>query len=362
MTTRALPWLGRFRTLALVVLVVLCVDGLAARAVGAGLLPSAAFVVLAVAGLGLGLVGLAAEAQQNHVMRDVHQAAQQLTEERAEAKAELVVRQTRRARVERVIEGRTSPEIVFQPVADVLTGQVRGFEAFSRFPVGRPDEWFSEASAVGLRQELELKAIRRALRSLERLPGHSPYLALNASPGTLLSDGLRDLLAGIDARRIVVELTEHVRVEDYDAVRAALAPLRARGVRLAVDHVGAGQASLRHIAMLRPDIIKLDGAFTRALGAGETEQHFVSALVGLGQSLGLTVVAESVEDAVTLNAARELGVHAAQGWHLGLPQPVELLRAQAAAVPEPRPDRDTARRAEAKPRQSFDSRTGPPAS
>jgi EAL domain-containing protein (putative c-di-GMP-specific phosphodiesterase class I) len=323
-STPASRWLVRVRVLALVALVVL-----GARS---GEVPG-------VVGLALGVAGLVAEVVQARSLREVRREAAQFARDQAKQKAELADRDARRARVERVIEGRASPEIVFQPVTDVLTGQVRGFEALSRFPVGRPDEWFAEAAAVGMRAELELKAIRRAVRNLERLPGASPFLALNASPATLLSDGLRQALADTDARRIVVELTEHVRVEDYEAVRAALGPLRARGVRLAVDHVGAGQASLRHIAVLQPDFIKLDGSFTRGLGAGAAEQHLVSALVGLGHSLGLTVVAEAVEDAVTLDAARSLGVHAAQGWHLGLPQPVELLRAQAAAVPGPRSHR-----------------------
>ncbi len=249
---------------------------------------------------------------------------------------------TRRARMERVLDGRDSPQIVFQPFVVLSTGEVSGYEALSRFSIGSPVEWFSEAAALGMREELELKAIRRALLSLGSLPGRSPYLAVKASPCTLLSERFRALMASTDVRRVVIELSDDPSAgdsADYAALSRALSPMRARGARLAVDDVGIGRSSLLQVAMLEPDILKIDAGFTRGLVTGKAARSTVSALVGLGESLRATVVVGAVETAGLLTAARDLGVHAAQGWHLGEPQPLDRL-----VIPTPRSRGETTTR------------------
>lgn len=330
--------LTRLRLGATVLLILACLHTVLAHAVGPVLPPLPDLLVQLVAAVG-GMTCLVLGSAEGRLTRDVEREtfrlSQLLREQEQDERVERHSHSTRRARVERVLEGRTSPRMVFQPVSDLRTGEVRGFEALSRFPVGRPAEWFAEATAVGLRKELELKAIRRAVSNLGALPGASPYLAMNASPGTLLCEELHQVLAGTDLTRIVLELTEHVPVEDHAAMRAALEPLRSRGLRLAVDHVGAGQSSLRHIAMLEPDIIKVDGAFIRGLASGASQRGIVRALVAFGETLDALVVAEAVESAGALAVAQDLGVGAGQGWHLGMPQPVELLTARAFAAPMP---------------------------
>ena len=148
--------------------------------------------------------------------------------------------------------------MVLQPIVDLLTGVRVGAEALSRFPPewGKaPDVCFGEAHSVGLGDELELQALAAAAEHLELVPG---YIAMNISPATLLTPGAAQLFDRLPLDRVLLELSEHDQVADYDVLMAVLAPLRARGMRLAIDDVGAGFSSLRHIVLTAPDVIKLD--------------------------------------------------------------------------------------------------------
>jgi EAL domain-containing protein (putative c-di-GMP-specific phosphodiesterase class I) len=123
----------------------------------------------------------------------------------------------------------------------------RGAEALARFQISPdrgPERWFAEAGEVGLRGELELTALRHALEKLSDLPNRI-FLSVNISPTTLRSVAFLKVIRGADPRRIVVEVTEHTAVDDYDALNSAVARVRALGVRLAIDDAGAGFASLR---------------------------------------------------------------------------------------------------------------------
>jgi EAL domain-containing protein (putative c-di-GMP-specific phosphodiesterase class I) len=132
-------------------------------------------------------------------------------------------------------------EIVFQPIVDLRTGGVAGAEALTRFemsPDRTPDVWFAEAREIGLGIELEMAALRLALGQLRQLPS-GLYLSLNASPDTMMSPEFRTLVAEAPAERVVLELTEHERIDDYELFEKAATELRSHGVRLAVDDAGA---------------------------------------------------------------------------------------------------------------------------
>jgi EAL domain-containing protein (putative c-di-GMP-specific phosphodiesterase class I) len=209
------------------------------------------------------------------------------------------------------------------------TGHSVGYEALSRFGSGPPDAWFAEATRAGLGTELELKAIGRALDHLPDLPADT-FLSLNCSPATLLTGDLYELLLPHPGARIVVELTEQTPVDDYRPCRAAADRLRARGVRLAIDDLGAGYASLHRVIALQPEIIKLDRSLIQV--TDRTGQAMVRTLVTLGQLTGAIVIAEGIEDTVSLDIVRDLGVPLGQGFHLGKPQPItELTRELGAA-------------------------------
>lgn len=212
-------------------------------------------------------------------------------------------------------------EIALQPIVDVTSSEVVGAEALARFRDGRaPDVWFREAAAVGLGVELELLAIREALELHRRLPERA-YLSVNASPEALLDPRTTTLLqqAALPLHRVVVEITEHVGISRYDELIAALKPLRAAGLRLAVDDAGAGYASFQHILRLHPEIIKLDRSLIADIQDDDGRRAFVTAVVIVGLQLGARVTAEGVETTAELSTVTDLGVDSAQGYLLGRP-------------------------------------------
>jgi EAL domain-containing protein (putative c-di-GMP-specific phosphodiesterase class I) len=212
--------------------------------------------------------------------------------------------------------------IVYQPVFDLRSGKLLGVEALSRFPSDpsrTPDRWFSEANEVGLGVALELSAIRGALPALEALP-ESMFLAVNVSPSTVLSREIDLVCEKQPTSRLVLELTEHVPVEDYEAVNLAVSSMRASGARLAVDDTGAGYAGFRHLLGLKPDIVKLDISLTRGVDQDPARRALASALVRFTEDTGADLIAEGIETADELHALRELEVGCAQGFYLGRPQ------------------------------------------
>lgn len=149
----------------------------------------------------------------------------------------------------------------------------------------RPDRWFADAASLGVGLPLELTAIRRGLSLLEQLPDDT-YVTVNASPSAIGSADLLTALSSVDARRVVIELTEHHSVADYNALRCQLASIRAAGARVAVDDAGAGYASFRHILNLRPDMIKLDRDLISGLATDGARQALVEALMQFATGLG----------------------------------------------------------------------------
>ncbi|TAK01861.1 MAG: EAL domain-containing protein [Chloroflexota bacterium] len=212
---------------------------------------------------------------------------------------------------------------VFQPIVNLATGQTVGFEALARFgvePVRSPDVWFGMAGEVDLLEELELAAIREAVARIELLPPDT-YLSLNLSPATAQAERFEAALRGLPGKRTVLEITEHARVPDYLALRAALAPFRASGARLAVDDAGAGFASLRHILDLEPDVIKLDISITRDVDTDRSRRALAAALASFGEEMGIQLIAEGIETRDELEALRALGVGHGQGYFIGRPAP-----------------------------------------
>jgi EAL domain-containing protein (putative c-di-GMP-specific phosphodiesterase class I) len=212
--------------------------------------------------------------------------------------------------------------IVYQPIVDLVSGKPIGLECLSRFQSGGPDTWFAEAADVGLGVALELAAITKALSVLSFFPD-SVYLAVNASPDTILSGGLGEIMSTLPGHRLVLEVTEHANVDDYDALRAALKPMRDRGVSIAIDDAGAGYSSLRHILTLEPDLIKLDMSLTRNIGLDPARKALAAALISFARETGSRIIAEGVETAEELATLRELGVEKAQGYFLGRPTPID---------------------------------------
>jgi len=216
--------------------------------------------------------------------------------------------------------------IVYQPIWNIEQNRPIGLECLSRFsaaPQRSPDLWFNEAAETGMGIELELAAIRLALSAFSSNLPADAYLAVNASPATILSRELHDAMQAMPANRIVLEITEHAHVEDYDLLLAALRPLRERGVRVAVDDAGAGYSSLQHILHLRPDIIKLDMGLTRHIDLDPARRALASALIQFAHATGCRIIAEGVETASELKTLKELGAEKAQGYYLAKPMALD---------------------------------------
>jgi len=213
-------------------------------------------------------------------------------------------------------------ETVFQPVIELESNDCVAYEALTRFPDVSltTREWFVAAHEQGTGAELELRAIAAALTHLEEIPPKAA-LAINVSPDVALTDEFFELVAPF-AHRVIVELTEHDPVDDYESLTRALEGLRALGARIAVDDVGAGFASLRHILRLAPDIVKLDLSLTNALANDPRARALTAALVEFAASTGAAIAAEGIETPLQLALLQELGIDQGQGYLLGRPNPL----------------------------------------
>ncbi len=215
--------------------------------------------------------------------------------------------------------------LVLQPICDLASRRVTGFEVLTRFdatPYRTPDIWFAEAAEVGLGEDLECAVLARAVGLLDRLPG-DVYLSLNASPATVASGGFARAIEGADSRRLLLEVTEQAMVEDHDRMTFAIDSLREAGVRIAVDDAGAGYAGLQQILRLRPDVIKLDMSLTRDIHIDAARASLAQALSFFAGRTRAVIVAEGIEREEELVVLRDLGVELGQGWLLGKPEPIE---------------------------------------
>ncbi len=236
--------------------------------------------------------------------------------------------------VEQIVTARDF-SLVFQPIFDLEHGSMLAAEALVRFSAWgskTPQAVISLAHRVGLGVELEVAIVQAALAHLGELPP-TALLSLNAGPAALASGGITEALREAPAERVVVELTEQVRVHEYPQLADTLQALRATGARLAIDDAGAGFASLMHILRLAPDYIKLDGELISSIGLDPVRRSLASSLMRFASETGSVTIAERIETADELHALRELGVRYGQGFLLARPVPAsELPRALARAA------------------------------
>lgn len=210
------------------------------------------------------------------------------------------------------------PRVVTQPIRRLDDGVTVAVEALSRFdrtetPVA---EVFADAASAGVGVELELAALRAALAVV---PTSAVPVTVNGGVDLLLDPRAHELLAACAAQQVVLEVTERQAVTDYDALNAALSPLRDAGLRLAVDDVGVGFSGLHHLLELRPDFIKLDACLVQGVDGNPRQQALVAALVAFAAQTGATLVAEGIETPADRDRVARLGVALGQGFLLGRP-------------------------------------------
>lgn len=208
---------------------------------------------------------------------------------------------------------------VYQPILDLRTGAIAGYEALARFPAEFDYEvtsWFESAHRHGLGPRLEALALQAGLAKTRR-PAET-FLSLNVSPTAFNSEDVQSVLPeSLDG--LVIEITENQLIEAEDPVHRAIALARARGARVAVDDVGAGYAGLALLMRVMPEVIKLDRSVVSNAHEELTRAALVESLVRFGERTHTLVCAEGIESREELVLMAELGVAYGQGFAIGRP-------------------------------------------
>ncbi|MCA1377200.1 MULTISPECIES: EAL domain-containing protein [unclassified Bradyrhizobium] len=230
----------------------------------------------------------------------------------------------------------------YQPLIDLSSGRITGFEALVRWPHAErgmvsPAEFIPVAEDTGLINPLGGLMLRRACLDAAAWPD-DVRVAVNLSPlqfrsGNLLSmvtDALKH--SGLAPRRLELEITETLLLEKSAQVLATLHALRALGVRISMDDFGTGYSSLSYLRSFPFDKIKIDQSFVRDLAANREAQAIIRSIVSLGKGLGVTITAEGVETEAEFSCLRAEGCHEGQGFLFSKARPhaeiVSLLAAQ----------------------------------
>lgn len=245
----------------------------------------------------------------------------------------------RRGRMQAMIDDLHVIRPVFQPIVRLDSLQIEGYEALSRMhiePRMGPDRWIAEANAVGLGIELEAECIRRAL-AVGGILDAGRYLSVNASPRLIQSGLLDRLMPDGCLDWVMLEITEHDQVNDYSELTACLTGLRRRGVRVAIDDLGAGHSSLRHITGLAPDYAKLDREFVVDVDRDHIKQALLRSMVAFTRETSCVLIAEGIETHAQWVTLRGLGVTLGQGYAFQRPTPALLRRLPAPVAPDTAP-------------------------
>jgi diguanylate cyclase (GGDEF)-like protein len=224
-------------------------------------------------------------------------------------------------------------DLYYQPLVDLSTDQISGFEALIRWHhpergMVSPDEFIPLAEETGLIVEIGRWVLQRACRDAASWP-QPVRVAVNVSPAQFKSHSLvRDVLSalsesGLSPHRLDIEITETAMLTDTDYVLTVLHDLKDRGVRISMDDFGTGYSSLSYLRRFPFDKIKIDRSFIRDVELGGEGTAIVRAVSGLGQTMGITTTAEGVETAEQLEAVRSEGCGEIQGYLISRPQPAD---------------------------------------
>lgn len=236
---------------------------------------------------------------------------------------------------------RNSFVLHYQPQVDLSTGRLVGIEALLRLRdrdgvLLAPGSFMSVAERSGMIVRIDQWALREACCQAKAWSDAAlltERIAVNLSPVHLARpDLVTDLIAmleeiGLPAHRLALEITESVLLTDTDAVARTLAAVHALGVELVVDDFGTGYSSLTYLRRFPVQKVKIDLAFVRNVCSNPSDASIARAIISLGHSLGLQVVAEGVEAAEQLDYLRNAGCDQAQGYHIAMPMSSEACEA-----------------------------------
>jgi diguanylate cyclase (GGDEF)-like protein len=256
--------------------------------------------------------------------------------------AEIVARHRLRADLERAI---SSDEfgVHYQPIFDLADGRLVATEALVRWRhptrgMVAPDDFISTAEETGVILTLGTRVLRKACTATklwqERFPAAERlWVSVNISARQLQQPGfveeVLDLVeqSGLPPESLVLELTESMVLDDANSVAGVekLGALKRAGIRIAIDDFGTGYSSLSYLRRLPVDILKIAKPFVDDLNNSQDDGDFARAIVGIGNALRLTMIAEGIETGEQLTTLRELGCHLGQGYHLSHPVKAEAI-------------------------------------
>ena len=236
----------------------------------------------------------------------------------------------------------------YQPIVDLASGRVLGYEVLSRWlhpdrGLLPPNDYLPLAEETGVLIELGTRMLRDSLSQLAqwRAVGHpfaNCFLSVNVGTRQLVDPNFAEIVVdalaetGIDANSLWLEITETALLSDVKSATVALRELRSLGLHLSVDDFGTGYSSLTYLKRFPIEAIKIDKSFVAGLGIEADDTTIVEAVVRLGQSLGLSVVAEGLESPLQLSRLRDLGCDRGQGYLFGRPRPASLIERERASV------------------------------
>jgi len=222
-------------------------------------------------------------------------------------------------------------ETHFQPIIDVGTGEVFGYEALARGPRGTifetPKAMFGYSDRMRISSLLDSVCRRRALDAARGMES-GKKLFLNSLPASLLDprfadDPGEDLRLGgrPDPGNVVLEITERTGIDDFEVFGRRLERLRERGFQVAIDDVGTGYSSLQTISEVRPEFLKIDLSLVQGIHENLIKQEIVSSILQIGERIGARVIAEGIESEEEFETVKDFGVRLGQGFFFGVPAP-----------------------------------------
>jgi diguanylate cyclase (GGDEF)-like protein len=259
---------------------------------------------------------------------------------RDEARQDVAARLKLLGDLRRALDDRGQLTLYYQPKVALDGGALVGVEALARWqhpvrgPIS-PAEFIPVLEVTSLMHRFTEQMLAEALRQARTWvdAGHRVPIAVNVSTRSLLEPGFPDRVAamlaesGLPGAMLCVEVTEYALMSDPDTAIAALRQLRELGVKASIDDYGTGYSSMTYLKVLPVAELKIDQSFVRDIVGDAGSRALVASTVELGHSLGLTVVAEGVEDEATLSALRAVGCDTAQGYHIAKPMPADALTA-----------------------------------
>ncbi len=218
---------------------------------------------------------------------------------------------------------------VYQPIIDLSRAGIYGYEALIRGPSGSnfetPLQLFRAASLMNVELDFEILCRRLAIQRFAELK-LGFLLFINASPLLLLSRDYRKGKTleylheyGVDPRRIVIEVTEHFRIHQFEALNNALDHYRKAGFKVALDDLGSGYSSLRLWTEVLPDFIKIDKHFIRNIHQNKIKQSFIRGLLEISNGSSCKIIAEGIESREEFAYLSSIGIQYFQGFYFALP-------------------------------------------